>query len=248
MADNPHFTTEQLTDRWEDRRDIKNLMGKYSASLLLKREKTMFADFWSQREDISFGVNKGYYSGREAIDNYFKIIDRYTSATRDLLIKLFPEETAGKTPDELYGIGPFECKAINNAVIEIAADGLTAKGMWHCLGMVTDVTTRGPVSHWIMATFAADFVREDDGWKLWHLLYLEDVNCPAGQSWADKTNPYPELPEFAPLASVPLPQPNVSRTLRERYYPDRPFTRLPLIPETYDTFTDTFSYGPEGGQ
>lgn len=243
MADNTRFSTEQLVDRWEDRREIKNLMGKYVSSLLLKKEKNMFASFWSQKGDICMGVNEGYYQGSEAIKGFYQAIDKYTAATRDLLVKLFPKETEGKTPEELYGIGAFEFKSINNPVIEIATDGETAKGMWGCYGNVTTVTTRGPVSHWIFATYAADFIREDDRWKIWHLLYLEDVNSPTGHSWAGGINPYPELPEFAPLADIPLPGPNVKQVLRERYHSDRPFSKLPRIPEPYDSFAETFSYG-----
>lgn len=243
MANNAQFSTEELVDRWEDRRDIKNLMGKYVASLLLKKEKTMFADFWSRRDDISMGVNEGYYQGRTAIQDFYDTIDKYTIATRDLLIKLFPGETEGKTLEELYGIGPLEEKAINNPVVEIATDGETAKGIWCCCGNSTTVTARGPVSHWVFATYAVDFIREGEVWKIWHMLYLEDVNYPTGHSWAGGTNPYPELPEFASLASVALPEPNDKKVVRERYHPDRPFTRLPRIPEPYDHFNETFSYG-----
>ena len=243
MANNQRFSTEQLVDRWEDRRDIKNLMGKYVASLLLKKEKTMFASFWSKQDDICLGVNEGYYQGPEAIKGFYEAIDKYTVATRDLLVKLFPKETEGKTLDELYGIGPFELKSINNPVIEIATDGETAKGMWGCYGNSTTVTTRGPASNWIFATYAADFIREGDQWRLWHLLYLEDVNSPQGHNWSEGKSPYPELPDFAPLADVPLPEPNVKKIVRERYNVNRPPTRLPQIPEPYDSFAETFSYG-----
>ena len=51
------FNTEQLVGRFEDRRDVKNLAGKYVMSLLLKKEPTMLADLWSGREDISLGIN-----------------------------------------------------------------------------------------------------------------------------------------------------------------------------------------------
>ena len=243
MADNTRFTAEQLTDRWEDRREVKNLMGKYAASLLLKKEKIMFDSFWSRRDDICLGVNEGYYQGPKAIKGLYDAIDRYTIATRDLLVKLFPEETEGKTPEELYGTGPFELKAINNPVMEIATDGETAKGMWFCCGNSTTVSTHGPVSHWVFGTYAADFIREGDAWKLWHLLYLEEVNSPTGHNWAEHVEPYPELPEFAPMAEVNLPEPNVKKVLRERYHANRPFTRLPRIPEPYDSFAETFSYG-----
>jgi len=243
MQEITKYSTEQLVGMWEDRREIKNLMGKYVASLLLKREKTMYEYFWSKREDICMGVNEGYYNGAEAIKDYYEKIDKYTDAVRDLIIKIFPKETAGKTLDELHGVGTFEDKSINNQVIEIASDGLTAKGMWGVYGNVTDVTARGPVSNWVCATYAVDFIRENDEWKIWHLLYLEDVNSPTGYNWSEGKNPYPELPEFASLASVPLPQPNVEKEIRKRYSVKRPFTRLPKIPESYDTFSNTFSYG-----
>ena len=47
------FNTEQLVGRFEDRRDVKNLAGKYVMSLLLKKEPTILAELWSGREDIS---------------------------------------------------------------------------------------------------------------------------------------------------------------------------------------------------
>jgi len=243
MPVNTRFTTEELVGRFEDRRDVKNLMGKYVVSILLKREPTMFETFWSKKDDICLGVNEGYYQGAAAIKDYYKTIDKYTVATRDLMVKLFPKETAGKTPEQLYGIGPFEDRSINNAVIEIAADGKTARGMWSVIGNVTDVTVRGPVSHWVCGTIAADLIRENDKWKIWHLLYLEDVKSPTGHNWSEGKNPYPELPEFAPLAAISLPQPNVKKVVRERYSVNRPFTKLPRIPEPYDTFAETFSYG-----
>jgi len=170
MANNTQFTTEQLIGRWEDRRDVKNLMGKYAASLLLKKEKTIFENFWSSRNDICMGVNEGYYQGPEAIKGFYETIHNYTAAIRDVLMKIFPNETEGKTMEELYGIGPFEYKAINNSVVEIAGDSQTAKCMWSCFGNMTDVTTRGPVSHGIFGTYAADFIKEDEKWKIWHLL------------------------------------------------------------------------------
>ena len=50
------LSAEELVGIWEERREIKNLMGRYAVSFLLKREKDMFADFWSGREDVSMGM------------------------------------------------------------------------------------------------------------------------------------------------------------------------------------------------
>lgn len=49
------FTTEQLLWRFEDRREIINLMARYSADYLLKRERDMFHSYWSSRQEFSPG-------------------------------------------------------------------------------------------------------------------------------------------------------------------------------------------------
>lgn len=237
------FTTEQLAQRWEDRREVKNIMGKYVVSFLIKREKTMFEDFWSKKDDVCLGVNEGWFAGAEAIKAYFAALDKRTTAVRDKLIELFPDRLKDMTPDELYGIGVFDLRSITNAVVEIAADGQTAKGMWHCYGLITDVDEHGPVSSWVFGTYVADFIKEGDDWKLWHVQYLEDIKSPSGANWSSGVNKYPELPEFASLKGINAPAPNNPSVLRERYSVNRPFTKLPRIPEPYDTFADTFSYG-----
>lgn len=238
-----HFSTEQLTERWEDRRAVKNLMGKYVVSFLIKKERDMFKTFWSERDDICLGIGEGWFSGPEAVSGYYMAIDERNIAVRDLLMELFPEKAGGKSEEELYGIGVFDLSSITNSVVEIASDGETAKGMWHCFGRPVDVTERGPLSYWVFGTYAADFIKEDGQWRLWHVQYLEDIKSPNGYNWSEGKNPYPPLPEFAPLAEVKVPTPNVPVVLRERYSVNRPFAKLPDFPEPYDTFAETFSYG-----
>lgn len=237
------MTTEQLVSRWEDRRFLKNLMGKYVVSFLLKRERTMFDDFWSRREDVCLGENEGWYLGPEGIRSFFQARDQHTCRVRDLLTRLFPEEARGKSEEELYGIGILEDRTISNCVLELAGDGETAKGMWCEFASVTDVTVKGPLSNWVMGYYAADFIREDGSWKLWHVTHLRQVDFPCSKNWSTGENPYPDLPEFAELAQEPLPAPTVAVELGRLYHAGRPFTRSPRIPEPYRTFSETFSYG-----
>ncbi len=238
------FSTEELVTRWEDRRTVKNLLGKYVVSFLLKREKTMFDDFWSRREDVCLGINEGWFSGAAAIRGYYDALDKRAVAVRDKLVSLFPEKAEGKNPEELYGIGIFDLRSTTNSVIEIASDGETAKGMWHCFGKPVDVNEYGPLSYWIFATYCVDFIKEDGVWKIWHLQYLEDIHAPTGHNWSLGEMPYPVLPEFASLAQeIPKLTPNVPVVLRKRYSVNRPFTPLPAVPVPYDTFSETFSYG-----
>ena len=235
---------EQLLNWAEDRREIKNTMGKYAQCVLLllddEREK-----LWSTRDDICLGLNDGWYVGKEAIAAYYAQKKENDLKKAAVMQQIFPKKLdASKKPEEFYGVGLLEEKPVGTPVIEIAKDRKTAKGVWYSQGNHTDITTRGPLSQWTWGFYAADFVLEDGAWKLWHLQYLEDMKAPVGTNWAKPDlSQFPELPEFAALADLKDAAPTVPVTLRARYAPDRPFTKLIDLPEPYETFAQTFSYG-----
>ena len=236
------FTTEQLAQRWEDQRALKNLMGKYANCIILNREQDIFDLFWSQNADICLSFNDGGYVGPEAVKGYYDACVQRNKLVASLMQKRFPKELGSMTEEELYGVGPFKVKPLSSPVIEVATDGKTAKGLWHCQGAYNDVEVCGPVANWTWGYFAVDFVRESDGWKIWHLSYTNDVDCICGQSWGKPRQELPELPEFAALADFHYPAYTVEKVQRVLYTPERPHADAPEIPEPYDTFADTFSY------
>lgn len=235
------YTTEQLTQRWEDQRAIKNLMGKYANIVLLNREQEVFDRFWSENEP-TLAFNDGVYRGSEAVRGYYAACRDRNALVAALLQKRFPERLGGLSEEELYGIGPFKVMPMYCPIIEVAGDGETAKGLWYCQGAKNDVEACGPRARWTLGWFAADFIREADGWKIWHLQYLNDVDGTCGQSWGKPPIAYPELPEFAPLKDFRYPAYTEAKTLREYYRPERPVTEAPPIPKPYERFADTFSY------
>ena len=237
------YTTEQLVQRWEDQRAIKNLMGKFANLVLLNREGEVYSSFWAAAEDTCLGFNDGYYVGKEAVSGYYKACEDRNMLVAKTLQARFPEQMGDKSDEEIYGVGPFKVRPLYNPVIEVAGDGKTAKGLWSCQGAHNEVGTAGPVSNWTWGYFAVDFMKEADGWKIWHMLYVNDVDCICGQSWGKPEQPYPELPEFAALGDFKYPEYTVKKTVREKYTPDRPITLTPAIPVPYETFADTFSYG-----
>ena len=238
-------TSEQLVGIFEDQRDLKNLMGKVCYTILLKQEDQMVARFWSAREDICLGVNRGYYVGRAAVSGYYDAVYRHTTACTEFLKKAFPEQMGKLTSGEQFGAGSMDVKPMDTAVVEIAGDGETAKGIWYSRGTYNDITPQGPVAFWDYAVFACDFVREDGQWKIWNMLRLSDIVAPGGKNWGINYAPYPDLPEFAGAKGFSAPEPTVQKTLHEAYYPGRPFMPLPEPPVPYETFAETFSYGYE---
>ena len=235
---------EHLVERWEDRRDVKNQMGKFVHYLLLKKEASIVDDLWSAREDICYGVNDGWYVGQKEVRDYFGWFPGYTAKVAQCLKARFPEKLEGKSDEEIFGIGLMELKSVSNYVIEVAEDGETAKGYCCIFGFNTTVDTRGPISNWILGTVCMDFVYENDQWKILHMQYLEDINRPAGSDWGTiEPQTYPDLTEFEALRGLTPPQPSRKETLHTLYSGSREATKLPPLPQPYTTFAETFSYG-----
>lgn len=237
------LSKEELLGRWEDVRAIRNVMGRISADYVLKKEGQMFQNYWSAREDVCLGVNEGYYVGRDAVANYYGDQAKLISAESEAIQRAFPEELGEKSPDEVYGVGMIDYKPVDTYVIEEAGDGQTAKGIWMIRGAHSQITKGGPVAYWEWGWFAVDFILENDDWKVWHMQYLQEIDRVSGAKWTGPQKEYKERPEFADYEPVKIAPPNHPCKIHEVYHAHRPFSRSPRLPEPYETFNETFSYG-----
>lgn len=236
---------EEQTQRWEDQRAVKNLMGKYAWSILLRRERSMLADFWSRREDISLGVNNGWYLGQSGVAGYYEGVAGYIRLRSKLLAQELPERFEGMSDEQIYGAGTLEEKPLSSELVEVAADGNSAKGIWTSQGTYDRMTECGVTACWTWGYFAGDFVRENGQWRILHLQYLEDINHPCGEKWWQPEKPKPVMEHYRPLADYRFPEPTVPCTLRSLYAPHQAGVKPPRMPQPYTTLAETFSYGYE---
>lgn len=239
---NETFTTEQLIAKWEAQRAVKNLMGKYVNAVLLNRDQDVFELFWAAEEDVCLGFNDGWYRGVDAVKGYYAACCDRNKLVAKVLQQHFPEKLADKSDDEIYGIGTMKIYPLYSPIIEIASDKKTAKGLWSCLGSHCDVDPIGPLSRYLWGYYAVDFINTEEGWKIWHMQFVHDLDGVVGQNWGQPDPEYPELPEFAPLKAFAYPEYTQKQTIRNRYSPVRVPDPAPRIPEAYDTFAETFSY------
>ena len=237
-----NYSKEDLLTRWEIRREVQNIMGKYSQSYCVKQEGAL-GQFWSKRDDVSLGLNNGWYIGQKAVLGYYAAIEAETALASRLIAARFPKKLEGKSEEELFGVGQISYRPIDTQVVEVADDLQTAKGLWVVRGLVERITTAGPVSYWDFSYWAVDFLLEDGTWKIWHMQDLHEIDKQQGLNLTDQEPPLPEDPAFSEMASVRYPEPTVPCVLRETYRADRPFTPSPRVPEPYKTFAETFSYG-----
>ncbi len=240
------FTPDELLDRWEWRREIKNVMGRLSHAYVVQQHHKIYENFWAKRADVCLGLNNGYYNGAEAVSGYYKALGQEVALSTRLIMNAFPEHLAGKTEEECFGVGMVIYKPVDTQIIEIAEDGQTAKGIWAVRGSYNKLTLSGPIGYWEFGWMAVDFVQEDGAWKIWHLLMVDDIDRQAGCNWCEEPEQFELVPEFAEMASFQMPKPNIPCTVREYYHGTRPFTPMPRLPEPYETFEHTFSYGYTG--
>ena len=238
------LNSNELLTKWEKRRALQNLMVRFfSEDYLLRRENKMYETYWSKADDVCVGVNNGYYQGKSAVKAYYKGLEDRVRLESTLIQKKYPKRLAEMSEEEVYGVGILNMKSLVAPVIEIAGDDATAKGIWTIHGMNTKLTPAGQVSYWERAYVAVDFVWEDEQWKVWHLLYVQDLDAPSGYDWVAPAPEFEADPVFAPIADFSFPEPNVKMTVYETYSANRPFYAPPAYPEPYETFAETFSYG-----
>jgi hypothetical protein len=236
------FTPDELLERLEWRREIRNTMGRISHDLCVKEDAKIYGRYWSRRDDVSLTLNQGTYQGADAVSRYYEALGEEIALSSRLIYEAFPDAFEGKTLDEVYGVGMINYWPLDSYVIEIADDAQTAKAIFNVRGSYCYLTESGPVSNWTYGWAAADFVMEDGQFKVWHMQILYNVDHPCGVSFVDAPKQYDLVPGFEAMKSFHLPEPNVPNGM-DYYSATRPYTPSPAVPEPYGTFGDTFSYG-----
>lgn len=232
----PPLSPMKLADIVEDTYAVSNIMGRHTFLTCYKRQQDEFETYWCKKaENPSITLNDRKYVGYDAVKAYF--VDYNNEQTRwanEVMRKLYPEELGGKSDEEIWAVGSNTVLSMTTPLIEIAYDGMSAKGLWYIVGETTEVYAEGPKAGWYFGRCAVDFVKEDGQWKIWHMLLCTDFETPLGGNWARD-----------PMHShegVPLPEPTETGVYYRSYTPDYVSAVYPPLPEPYDTFANTFSY------
>ena len=240
------YNAEQLADRFMDIRSIENTMGRFVNSLLMKQEDDIIHNYWSRFEDdICYGTNDGWYTGRRAVREYFEALYKNTQIRSELVQKLFPDFLGGKSEEGIHGVGARIVDAIAPQVIELSGYGTTAKGVWLFVNATHEILECGPYSILENGYYAVDFTKEGTEWKIWHMQRIVETRCPQEVNWADAWElPAPKA-EFASLKELAMPAYNKPGTAHELFRPGRPEQEKLRLPEPFYDWNDTFSYGPD---
>ncbi len=155
-------------------------------------------------------------------------------------------------------------------IIEVAADGKTAKGMWLMSGLESGLTSPEAAKgapefmfeknvtidgkrvwmHTVFAKYGVDFIKQDGQWKIWHFHCFEVARAPYGLGWipfaaaAQDVSFGDDLMYFGEDGKpVMMPKPDGPATIRPNPFRTDKGQTLDLKPPVpYRTFSETFAY------
>ena len=202
-------------ERLQAARTCENLMSKYEYLCSHGRVEEVMKCFALKTPGLRVEMVWGVYEGIEGVERLYLGFHR----------------KFGQDPGSIVVLTNTTC------VIEVAGDGKTAKAIWYCPGLGAGVAPDGKAhSSWGWAKRAADFVKEDGEWKIWHYHVYGLTSHPYEKSWVEG------------CVNITVD------TIPDDYKPDGPPTTdtmydvtkvdqyLPVVPEPYETFDERDAY------
>ncbi|KXT11914.1 hypothetical protein AC579_8583 [Pseudocercospora musae] len=175
--------------------DINMLMGRHTINHVAKNIRNTVNFFALDEPDVSVEIgDRGVYRGRAAITTLFQ--DQFGSATLKGNL-LFPFLTTG--------------------MVEVAGDGKSAKGTWRSPSVQAVMSEEGAEPIWLFGSYAVDFIKKEDGWKIWHFHWYRTIKCNHHKGWVE---------DQSWLFKGPLPKYVPSRVRQERYSELYPALRI----------------------
>lgn len=238
------YTDDELIVRVMDKEEIKKLMARSAFYYANNQRRRELSELWVKtpeyRSSASYGRNWGYYVGMDSIEKYY-VIDHEAKQYRDLEA-IHSTDSSVAVNNLNLGWGTTAFHTVTTPMLYIAGDGMTARGLWYLAGQETIVKGDGTfTAYHTMGNMAADFVKENGVWKIWHQVICNDFIVEAGTDF--KTGSLEPLTEEDPFREdfgtpdIPMVVHNPRYNLSDNY---------PPMPLPYDSYTIAGSMEPAG--
>ena len=173
-------TVYAMAQKALDQQAIQNVMSRHVMYHCYGLHQEEMEQIWVQEPEnqatASFGQNQGFMVGYPAIWEAY--VDGHTESwlsSAKNYCKKNNIDIEGWSDEEILdvygGVGQLLMHVTTTSIIEVADDGQTAKCFWYSPGLVAETGQKGNT---IWEAYGADFVKEGDEWKLWHLHMFTD--------------------------------------------------------------------------
>jgi hypothetical protein len=203
---------EKRMQRIEDTLEIQNLMGKYIYYAAAGMHEEVIKLFALKTPGVrATRAALGVWEGAEGIERLYVKFRHYLEGER---------------------VGKMNLHPLTTPVIEVAADGKTAKGVWIAPGV--SVSPKRALWEWVK--YGIDFIKEDGKWKFWHKHDYGIFLTEHGKSWVE----VPEKPNY-PIVPDEY-KPDRPNPYEKAYSPNTKTELIPIPPEPYETFDEKNAY------
>lgn len=226
MAIKKQYSDDELIRRVWDVEEIKKVANKRVIYIANEMRAEELVDLWVSDKKLqktaSFGRNTGYYVGMDAIKGY------YVKHHNDMHNNDFT--------------GCLSTHPISTGLVELAEDGKTARGIWYAIAQETTPAKDGTAKAlWMPEKIGMDFVKEENDWKIWHIMIATDLVAEAGEDYS-KQEIYHDY-ETNPV-DLEFGNPTIKKLVHNTDF--NWWDNYPAMPEPYETYSDEVSYAPEG--
>lgn len=231
---------QKFVQRHEDYIEIQNLMSLRSHYHAVSDKMAEFS-LWAKRPDIVWGTAAGYRIGYEHVREQYTNGVKQQQQRLDAMARAYPQ--IKNTPENL-AVGTLITHALESPLIEVAGDGKTAKAVWLTFGpMVNSTPDKDFTLTLAMEKYGVDFIKEHGQWRIWHAIVVNDFNAPMGRPLAVPKPPVANQGQQGPVEGRILPR-DIKVDLYRQIGPTVTPQIFPKPPVPYQTFSETFSYGP----
>ena len=186
-----YYTVDERIRRVWDIEEIKDLMCRRSFYYANNDRRGELNNCWvaepKHRKSASFGSNWGYYVGMDEISNWYVV--QHDEKMKAALKAINAEKPEIAYTEANQGRGCYFYQPMSTPMVVLSGDGETAKGMWYSIGN-DSVYSGGEEAEcrWKNGRVAADFVKENGEWKIWHLHMYTDFMCQFGDTFTGSSS------------------------------------------------------------
>lgn len=240
-------TLAQKVQKTLDVQEVQNVMGRHEYFHTASRHKDEWYAIWATKTaGVKWSENNAVYEGTDLVKKYY--VDQQTRQLAEYHVALKKLRPDIKIDENTGFMGLLGEHTLTTPVVEVAADGKTAKGVWMSPGLITGPGDGKFVALWMWEKYAVDFIKEDGQWKIWHFAVYTDFGTPYEKSWVESSAELDTVDEgrrsreAAAADASDRPKPTKTGTFYKQYSATTTPVMVPQPPAPYCSFKDTFSY------
>lgn len=216
--------------------ECEKLMTRFGYLYAGGQYREIYERLFSRREDITITTNNGQFNNRYSIYQAF-VLDQEKAALDNFVAVKKRYPAVAERVKDFRSLYMFRKPLMHNMVFELAADQLSARGVFYTTSYVHNCTTASGVRdcRWIMERHAADFVYEDGAWKILNFRVNSDAEgYMDAYQWPLN---HRIVPEFDRLDNYDVPG-----CFHKAYSPLQVPQNTPAMPEAYESYDPANSY------